>query len=243
MQFVCWLGLLGSGSFATDEGRSNEALAAVTSPWLSEREKWIRAEQVHEGGNTVAWLDVLSVHTTPPWWVFRSSGRPSWCYDRNAAPADRSLTTCHGCYGGFHQDWNLKTVTGLGYDPAFAQVLLESLKIRTSDLPPLEKGRRLARLVKPTMTLSQVHALFGESQAFIWDHAVSQPFSRLVYCDYGVTVQRTFREGLILDQKDARAGDDPRPGWQWLDVWEAQRQQKSESDKSNVFTFFQSFCR
>src|SRR5262249_31673405 len=76
----------------------------------------------------------------------------------------------------------------------------------TSDTAPEEKGRQLARLVKPRMSWAQVHALFGQSEAVFYDHS-RLAFGRVVYAEYGVSVEygrtghleaRPLREGHVI---------------------------------------------
>src|SRR5262249_3370097 len=88
----------------------------------------------------------------------------------------------------------------VGCDPAFAPLLQKSLQIRLSDRAPFEKGKQIAKLVKPWMTREQIHALFGESQAVIWDPAEAC----VTYVDYAVCVDRYNRAVCRDDEEQAK---------------------------------------
>jgi hypothetical protein len=108
---------------------------------------------------------------------------------------------------------------GLPHNPVFASLLRQSLEVRKSDLPQLEKGRQLARLVKPWMSAPQAHLLFGESEAVLHGHQGSQPFGLVVYCDYGVTVSfaGTTKATATPDQTRARLV------WEWPETFKLDR--------------------
>jgi hypothetical protein len=99
------------------------------------------------------------------------------------------------------------SLANFGWQSALAPLLLESLRIRTSDLPLYDKGRRLARLIKPWMTYEQIHALFGESRAVLWDLTES----RITYVDYGVSIDRCRR---ITFRDDSAQAKEIR--WDWI---------------------------
>jgi hypothetical protein len=88
-------------------------------------------------------------------------------------------------------------------DPRFAPVLQRSLQIRLSDCPPREKGRQLLGLLQPWMTFEQVHALFGESEAVVFDIF---PCGRIAYCDYSVVVDirnGCYSKGVCVEGTDS----------------------------------------
>jgi hypothetical protein len=70
----------------------------------------------------------------------------------------------------------------------FGSLLREASRVRTSDDPAEYKGRQLARLVRPWMSLAQIHALFGEPTAILYEHD-TVIFGRVIYADYGVAVE------------------------------------------------------
>jgi hypothetical protein len=204
MQVVCWLGLLSLGLFPGDAGGSAEEVALASSPWLSDHENYVRTSQVAHATNTDAWLDMMSAYTT--------------------GVQLKSVPRYNFIMGFPHGQHEVKVVfapTGFSYSPAFSEVLLESLKVRTSDVSPLEKGRLLARLVRPSMTASEIHALFGKSKGFLRNY--SETGCRLVFCDYGVTVLWSFSKGFFVEQKVARSGDGPMQVWDWFEVWREEK--------------------
>src|SRR5262249_23773776 len=79
--------------------------------------------------------------------------------------------------------------TGVRGHPPFALLLREAARLRNSDLPPAEKGRQIAKLVRPWMTWPQVHGLFGESEAVLYDLPSHVGCCRALYLLYGVCVQ------------------------------------------------------
>jgi hypothetical protein len=167
----------------TEEEAAQRLDAEISpSPWLSPRERWCRGM---EATNHVSLLDVLTLYADLGNWD------PMSCFyygftDSIILPPQRRDFVCH---------------------PAFVSLLLESLEIRTSDRSPSDKARRLARLVKPWMTWAQIHALFGESKAVIWDHAAS----RVVYVDYGVSIDSCHR---IVYRDDSPQAKEIQ--WDWV---------------------------
>jgi hypothetical protein len=222
MEAVVWLGLLGSGLFGAQEGKPTDAVTAATSPWLSERERWIRTTQAPRADNSLAWLDMMSTHTAAPAKVYRCG--PVWM---------RGLD---------EREWIGVVETGIGYDPAFAEVLLESLKVRISNLSPCEKGRQLVRLIRPWMKFPEIHALFGESESVLRTNRGSGPWTCFVYCDYGVTLEWSFREGFrAIPQEEVGSDHRPRAVWEWLAACEAA--QKTREPRNQADFIFIGFMR
>jgi hypothetical protein len=190
----------GSGSLARESVRTSvppeaalpqlESLALPTEeaaerldadPWLSARERCVRRQESASG---VTLCDVLALYAEFDEPQDRHYGRRI-----PAIPDAARFAAEFTCY------------------PAFAPLLLESLRIRTSDRTPHEKGRRLARLIKPWMTHEQIHALFGESKAVIWDLSES----RITYVDYGVSIDRCRRITFRDDSSEAKG-----IRWDWF---------------------------
>jgi hypothetical protein len=175
------------------------------SPWVSARERWCR----RHAANTVALLDVLTLYADIGDWDERPPVYSGGFVIRVVRPRRDFAFVCQ---------------------PAFAPLLLESLQIRTSDRSPADKGRQIAKLIKPWMTWQQIHALFGESKAIIWHHGSSW----ITYVDYGVAVDRDNR---VICRDDAYQPTDLR--WDWVTRTEEEEQARREQ----VFNFFMSFTR
>jgi hypothetical protein len=81
------------------------------------------------------------------------------------------------------------------------------------------------------MNFTQIHALFGESEAVLWAHsrgerlaftfiALGRPFGRLAYCDYGVELKVDYLNGFqVIAQKADQSSPGPRGVWDWLESW------------------------
>jgi hypothetical protein len=181
---------------------------------LSARERWCRSE---ERKNSPGLLDVLTLHAEVddcPGEVL--SDASTGCLMFGLGVSRESGLTGSIVFNERNIDFapGPKAPWTLSSQPAFIPLLLESLRIRTSDRTPHEKGRRIARLIKPWMTHEQIHALFGESRSVLWD--LTQ--SRITYVDYGVSIDRcggvTFRD----DSPQAR-----NVWWDWITPSRADR--------------------
>jgi hypothetical protein len=176
------------------EDEPDDLGALAQAAWLSARERWARRQSVR---NSVAFRDVLTLCMDLGWleecgnFLIGISVSPDsgGAFDSRLSPSRDPLRRF------------------FGYQPAFVPLLLKSLKIRLSDRSPFEKGRKLAKLVRPWMTREQIHALFGESEAVIRDHlGVAWR-----YLDYGVCID---------GYNNASCQDDKEPAtdfwWDWV---------------------------
>jgi hypothetical protein len=192
------------------------------SRWLSWREKAEEIIALHGIRLTPDHLPELPELHRP---LFLGNGPRRWEWDCPVSVQTREDGTA-----------SVWVLPGVLSDPAFAPMLRRSLEIRKSDLVPLEKGRRLLRLVKPWMTLAQVHALFGESEAVFWQLWLT-PVAGIVYIDYGVTVARGRRGGEQEEPQKACKADQEKPGvWEFLPA-------AMSADREEVFNFWIGFTR
>jgi hypothetical protein len=174
-----------TSSLEADEAAEGLDADLSLSSWLSPRERWCRRRAAT---NSVALRDVLTLYADLAVW--------------DEERIEDGLTVVH-----VSSIWLAQPPAHVAHHTAFVQLLLESLQIRTSDRPPAEKGRRIARLIKPWMTWEQVHALFGESKALLWDYHTW----RVTFVAYGVSIDRC---GRVVCRDDSDEAKNVR--WDWV---------------------------
>jgi hypothetical protein len=155
------------------------------SPWLSPRERDDRLHPDTCENQTAAWAEMVELHH--PRFPAEPPHRLHLC--NPPQPPEPPLRVCFQRY--------VRDAAGGGC--AFRLLLRRSLAIRTSDLPPAEKGRQIAKLVKRWMTWDDVHALFGESEAVQYHLGGTwAAIGNVEYSLYGVSVWEGAK-GLVVD--------------------------------------------
>jgi hypothetical protein len=187
MEWLCWLALLrgGAETLMAAPPSVQERMAAIrTHRWLSPREKLERLAELF----------------------------PECLTDREAAILfSDSLEPFVFCVPPLVRlRWRRWAELPLWDRPGAPFLILkrEAASIREQDLPHEEKVRRLLQLVRPGMTVKQVHLLFGEPPSVAYKVGTA---AKLLYFDYGLTIALD-ADGNVAEVKTAK--DSPL-----ADVW------------------------